>query len=329
MIEIKRLQKISQGTTVLDIEEVSILSGEIVAVIGPTGSGITTLFDILLGKTQPSAGEARLNGFDPLGDKAEINSQVGVQFKNNALYQDQTAERNLRFFAQLHGLAKLRSLEVLQQIGLADQADTPVRDLTSGLARRLTFGRAILTHPTILILNHPFEQCDSDSIHWLKRLIREQAEGGAAILILDESAENLEDLCDRILTLRDGRIDAVHAAGEQPSGLPFKIPVKLDGRVALLNPGDILYAEAAEGRTILKTSESELPSQFTLSELEERLKRSGFFRAHRSFLVNLQHVRDVIPYSRNSYSLRLDDADRTEIPLSKNAAAGLRELLDY
>jgi ABC-2 type transport system ATP-binding protein len=329
MIEIKRLQKISQGTTILDLEEILIPSGEIVAVIGPPGSGIDSLFEILLGKTQASAGEVRLNGLDPLSDRAEISSQVGVQFKNDALYQDRTAERNLRFFARLHGLPHLRPLEVLQQIGLADKADTRARDLSPGLARRLTFGRAILNHPEILILDHPFQQCDSDSIIGMKRLIREQAETGTAVLILDESAEHFEDLCDRIFTLSDGRIGTVHNAGEQPSGLPFKIPVKLDGRVALLNPGDILYAEAVEGRTVLKTADSQLLSQFTLSELEERLKRSGFFRAHRSFLVNLQHVRDVIPYSRNSYSLRLDDPDRTEIPLSKNAAADLRELLDY
>ena len=66
-----------------------------------------------------------------------------------------------------------------------------------------------------------------------------------------------------------------------------------------------------------------------MSELETRLARSGFFRAHRSYLVNLQHVKEVIPYTRNAYTLILDDADGTEIPLSKAAAADLRELLDY
>jgi ABC-2 type transport system ATP-binding protein len=72
-----------------------------------------------------------------------------------------------------------------------------------------------------------------------------------------------------------------------------------------------------------------LPTHFTLNELEERLLRSGFFRAHRSYLVNLQHVKEVIPYTRNSFSLRLDDEAGTEIPLSKSAAGELRELLGY
>ena len=64
-------------------------------------------------------------------------------------------------------------------------------------------------------------------------------------------------------------------------------------------------------------------------ELEERLARGGFFRAHRGYLVNLQHVKEVIPYTRDSFSLRLDDPASTVIPLSKSAAAELKDLLGY
>jgi ABC-2 type transport system ATP-binding protein len=63
--------------------------------------------------------------------------------------------------------------------------------------------------------------------------------------------------------------------------------------------------------------------------MEERLSRSGFFRAHRGYLVNLQHVKEVIPFTRNSFSLRLNDPDNTEIPLSKSAASELSDLLGY
>jgi ABC-2 type transport system ATP-binding protein len=103
----------------------------------------------------------------------------------------------------------------------------------------------------------------------------------------------------------------------------------MEGKVALVNPTDVLYADADEGRAFLQTAEGRLATQFTLSELEERLSRSGFFRAHRGYLVNLQHVTEVIPFTRNSFSLRLDDADGTLIPLSKSAASELRDLLGY
>ena len=103
----------------------------------------------------------------------------------------------------------------------------------------------------------------------------------------------------------------------------------MQDKVILVNPSDILYAEAEGGRACLQTAEGRMPTQFTLSELEERLARSGFFRAHRSYLVNLQHVKEVIPYTRNSFSMRLNDPEATVIPLSKTAAGELRDLLGY
>jgi ABC-2 type transport system ATP-binding protein len=140
----------------------------------------------------------------------------------------------------------------------------------------------------------------------------------------------LHTVCDTVYLLNQGRITENYQPGEETqASLPFKIPVRLEGKVALINPVDILFADAAEGRAYLQTIDGHLPTQFTLSELEERLARSGFFRAHRSYLVNLQHVKEVIPYTRNSFSLRLDDGENTEIPLSKSAAGELRELLGY
>ncbi|MCB0020474.1 MAG: LytTR family transcriptional regulator DNA-binding domain-containing protein, partial [Anaerolineales bacterium] len=127
----------------------------------------------------------------------------------------------------------------------------------------------------------------------------------------------------RIVAQRQPQTEATGTA------LPFKIPVKLEGRVALINPADILYVLAEEGRTLLQTHTERLPTQFTMTELEERLARSGFFRAHRAYLVNLQHVTEVIPFTRSSFSLRLNDEEGSQIPLSRDAARELRELLDY
>jgi ABC-2 type transport system ATP-binding protein len=330
MIEIRNLQKTDQGKIILEVEDLVITSGEIVAVVGMPGSGIETLADLVLGKFPPSAGEVRLAELNPASSKQSLSEHIGVLFKEDSLYKDRTVEGNLKFFNRLYGLPGIRVLEVLQQIGLADLADASFKQLSPGLIRRLAFGRAILNNPEILILEEPFSNCDADSITWMLRLIRMQAEQGTTVLILTETSAHLDELCNRILTLNNGRVDSIREGGETQTGaLPFKIPVKLEGRVALLNPSEILYAEASKGRTTLKTRDSLLPSQFTLNELEERLKRSGFFRAHRSFLVNLQYVREVIPYSRNSYSLGLDVPEQTEIPLSKGAAAELRELLNY
>ena len=330
MIRIKNLSKIKNGQTILDLDSIIVNNGEIVALIGTADSGLDTLLNLFLGKEIPSAGNLSVDEIIPAEDQQNLMQNIGVLFQENSLYDYQTVEKNLKFFAQLFGLPQLRISEILHYVGLADQAKLKVHQLNSGLARRLALGRALLHHPRNIILERPFNECDEDSLHFILDILRQEAENGGAILIMDEDSAYLEEVCSRIYQIKQGRIEKEIVCGEsQESALPFKIPVKLEGRVALLNPGDILYAEASQGHTLLITQDSTLTSQFTLQELEDRLNRSGFFRAHRSFLVNLQHVYEVIPYSRNSFSLRLNDIDHTEIPLSKNSAAELRNLLDF
>jgi len=329
MIEIQGLGKVIENHTVLDIPALVIHPGEVVAVVGPAESGIAVLLALLLGKLAPTTGSLRLSGTHPQ-DQAALSRQIGVLFPEDGLYLRQTARQNLAFHASLHNLEKDRIQETLTRVGLADHADIKAEKLSSGLRRRLAFGRAILHHPSILILVDPFARCDGVSIGLLSQWIRQEAEGQCTVLILADDNSHLHTLCDMIHRLEDGRVtESYEPKAEQQGSLPFKIPVRLEGRVALVNPADILYADASEGKSTLQTHQARLPTQFTLNELEERLARSGFFRAHRSYLVNLQHVKEVIPYTRNSFSLRLDDEGNTEIPLSKSAAAELRELLGY
>jgi ABC-2 type transport system ATP-binding protein len=217
-------------------------------------------------------------------------------------------------------------------VGLADHAGVKLDGLSTGLQRRLAFGRAILHRPFALLLAEPFARCDEASISLLRSLVRRQADEGTASLILASSTAHLGSLCDVIYALEQGRLTRPLAAEEtQPTPLPFRIPAREEGReaVVLVNPADVLYASAEGGRAFLQTAGRRLRTRFTMGELEKRLARSGFFRAHRGYLVNLQHVREVIPYTRNSFSLRLDDGEGTEIPLSKMAAGELRELLGY
>ncbi len=328
MIEIQNLQKIVGQQVALDIPELRVEPGEIAAVVGPAGSGVETLFELLMGRSPPSGGSIRLAGVDRT-DRQAVSHKVGVLFSEDALYKRQSPLANLVLHCQLYGLPKSRALEVLAQIGMADQAGASVEKLASGLQRRLALGRAILHRPKVLLLFDPFARCDEASISLLSNVLRQLASEGAAILILANDVGRMAQLGDALYTMNRGRLQAQEPAEASTQVQPFKIPVRSEDKVILLNPADIIFAEAEGGHASLQTAEGRLPTQFTLAELEQRLARSGFFRAHRGYLVNLQHVKEVIPYTRNSFSLRLDDAAGTEIPLSKSAAAELRALLGY
>ena len=330
MIELKNIQKVIDQQAVLDIPTLSVNLGEIAAVIGAVDSGLDTLLDLLIGRIRPTLGSVRLGEIDPAVDHADFSRQVGVLFAQDGLYARQSVQANLEFYARLYDVSGQRVAQVLEEVGLADHARYASDKLFSGLKRRLAFGRAILHQPSILILDQPFERCDELSIALLKRLLQQYAEAGAAVLILDHDSANLSDLCETIHRFEKGRIiESLHPKEAAQEGQPFKIPVRLEGKVALVNPADILYADASQGKAILYMPEGPLTTQFTLAELEARLTRRGFFRAHRSYLVNLQHVKEVIPYTRDSFSLRLNDASATVIPLSKQAAGELKELLGF
>jgi ABC-2 type transport system ATP-binding protein len=330
MIDLAGVQKVIGPNTVLDIPSLRVEGGDIVALIGPPGSGKSTLQNLLIGRIRPSAGQVRVAGVDPYADPDTRALKVGILFFDDGLYAGLSPLQNLRFFCRLQGVPASRADEILLGVGLADQAGAKLAKLPESLHRRLAFGRALLHQPSDLILREPFARCDEASMSLLGSLLRRLAAEGAAILILAEDATHVAAYCDRVDLLQQGRIVAAPAMARAPETVQaFKIPVRLEGSVALVNPSEVYYAEAQEGRAILVTGDGRLATQFTLSDLEARLGRSGFFRAHRGYLVNLQHIKEVIPFTRNAFSLRLDDASGTLIPLSKTAANELRDLLGY
>jgi ABC-2 type transport system ATP-binding protein len=329
MIELRGVQKVLGSKTVLDIPELTIRPGETAGVFGPEGSGNDVLFALLTGRMRPTLGTIRVGGIDPVVHPSDLSRIAGIVFADDAIYKYLTVEANLAFHSDLYGLPKQRVDEVLHRVGLADQAKAKADSLPPGLKRRLAFGRAILHRPKVLILQELFTRCDETTITLLGNQLRALAEENIGILLLASEPAHLAPLCGRKYDLRNGKILETRDDQETTPRPTFRLPVKTEDKVILLNPADILYADASEGRTFLVTTEGRLPAPYTLAELESKLSRSGFFRAHRSILVNLQHVKEVIPYTRNSFSIRLDDPAGMKIPLSKSAAAELKTFFGY
>jgi ABC-2 type transport system ATP-binding protein len=324
------LQKVLDQNTVIDIPQLEVNSGEAVAILGPVDSGKDVLFQLLTGALQPTTGSVRLAGIDPFRDRQAFSRQVGVVFTEENLYKRMGVLENLNFYSRLYRLPKTRPVEVLELVGLADQATASTDRLSPGLCKRLALGRALLNSPQVLLLADPFAGCEQASVRLISQVLRKQVDSGAAALIFTQETAELESLCERVIRLAQGRIAEVYDPREEQQRLqPFMIPARGEDKIILIDPAEILYIFAQNDRAYLQTFDRQLPTQFTLTEIEKRLSRRGFFRAHRAYLVNLQQVKEVIPYTRDSFSLRLKDAAGTEIPLSKSAERELRELLGY
>lgn len=314
----------------IDIPLLEVKAGEVAALLGKADSGRDVLFQLLTGELHPTSGSVRLCGAEPYHDRDAFSRQVGVLFAEDNLYKRLSVLGNMHFYCRLYRLPKKRAVEVLAQVGLADQADVSTEDLSPGLARRLGLGRAILNQPQVLLLADPLTGCDLASITVISQVVRKMADSGTAVIIFTQDAADLEMVCDIVYSLSQGRIVDTYDPREDLQPLqPFLVPARGEEKIVLIDPADILYVYALDDRAYLQTNSGSLPTRFTLAEMEKRLSRSGFFRAHRAYLVNLQQVKEVIPYTRDSFILRLKDKDGTEIPLSKASERELRQLLGY
>ncbi|MBP1084017.1 MULTISPECIES: LytTR family DNA-binding domain-containing protein [Bacillus] len=106
-----------------------------------------------------------------------------------------------------------------------------------------------------------------------------------------------------------------------------KIPAKVDDKIILFDPTEIVFVEGNEGISHLHVNGEVFPCSITLNDLFGRLQSFGFFRCHRSYIVNLQKVREVITWTRNSYCLILEDSKKSSVPLSKGKLNELKVIL--
>jgi ABC-2 type transport system ATP-binding protein len=337
VLEVRHLEKFIEGRSALAIEELDIAPGEVVAAIGPAGSGKSLLVSLLAGELPVSGGRILLDGQPIVFGARRPAAQMSVLFADDLLYERLSVWHNLVFACQLQRLPTSQIAEVLAQVGLSDQAPTPAQKLTSSGRRRLAFARTLLGRPRLLLLDQPPLRCDLDTREVLARLIRQAALTGALVLLTDEDLTWAGTCCTRVLELHEGRVARSYPFARDPGRkdaaaerlTPFKVPANKEDRVLLYDPGAILFATSRDSKTYLRTADEEVLTHYTLQELETRLAGRGFFKAHRAYLVNLQHIKAVVQYTRSSYLLVLDDAQETAIPLSKQAEKALQDLLGY
>jgi len=337
ILSVRQLDKVIEHRSVLAIEQLDVNAGEIVMVVGLAGSGKSLLVRLLSDDLALSGGSVMIEGQD-IHHVPAARARLGVLFEQDLLYERQTALANLEFFCQLNSLPDQRAGEALALVGLGDQRQERAARLSPTSQRRLAFARLLVGAAPLWLLDQPTLRTDLDTQGLFARLITTAAAQGTAILLTDEDAAWAGKFATRLFELEAGRLVPGHGTSNvvqagtptAPERLvPYKVPARQDNRIVLFDPVDLLYATSQEGRTVLRTFREEAVTNLTLQDLEDRLAGRGFFRAHRAYLVNLQHIKAVVQYTRNSYALLLNDEAETNIPLSKQSEKELQELLGY
>ena len=188
----------------------AIRKGEVFGLLGPNGSGKSTTIKMLLSLLQPTSGTVRLFGLDPSCPRAK--ARIGYLPELSHFHPYLTPRETLRYYGGLFDMpAKLRherAERLLARVGVADAADRPVGEFSKGMARRIGLAQALLNEPDLVILDEPTSGLDPIGRHEVKTLIKELAAEGRTVLLSSHLLAEVEDVCDRVVILGDGRICA-------------------------------------------------------------------------------------------------------------------------
>jgi ABC-2 type transport system ATP-binding protein len=277
----------------------------------------------------------------------KVANQIGIFSLNEGMYERLTVKEYLQLFKRLYDVA-IDVEEYIHKAGLTELRQSKIGKLSYSEKKRLQLAKTILHNPQFILMEEPDQNLDIESKFIIQQVIKELAAQGTSFLITTSNFESAVLLTNHVYKLNeDGmkKIKVVEEIGEMGTAsdsevkeeekiveeihpINFeKIPAKVDDKIILFDPTEISYVESNEGTTYLHVKEEAFPCTYTLNELFNRLQPFGFFRCHRSYIVNLQKVREVITWTRNSYSLVLEDTKKSSIPLSKGNLAELKQIL--
>ena len=218
MVEVKNVTKRYEGKrTVHALQGVSfrVEKGEMVATMGPSGCGKSTLLNILGGLDRPSEGSIIIDGIDlsTLNDGALTRlrrEKIGFVFQFFNLLPTLTATENIALPLHLAGIprkeAALRSMELLRAVGLEDRHDHLPDELSGGEQQRVAMARALILHPPLILADEPTGNLDSKNGREILALFKTlQGKFGATVIMVTHDPVAAA-VCDRILTMRDGRL---------------------------------------------------------------------------------------------------------------------------
>jgi ABC-2 type transport system ATP-binding protein len=213
--------------TAVDGVNLQIQQGEIFGLLGPNGAGKSTTIRMLCTLLEPTAGTARVNGFDIVREASQVRQSLGtVLAGERSIYWKLTARENLEYFAALYhippAVAKKRAQELLERFELTNRADDLVEKFSTGMRQRIAISKALVASPPILLFDEPTLGLDPQAARNVRELIAELKAAGHTILLTTHYMEEADQLSDRIGIIDQGKIIAL----DTPSRLKERIQQK-------------------------------------------------------------------------------------------------------
>jgi ABC-type multidrug transport system ATPase subunit len=209
VLEVHELRKVFGPVRAVDGISFSVASGQIYGFLGPNGSGKTTTIGMILGLLHPTSGTLRLFGEFITPDHATQLGRVGAMIGAPMLLPYLTARQNLKLLVRLHpGTRSTRINEVLDLVGLLGDADRRTGQFSTGMKQRLGLAMSLLHEPELLILDEPTNGMDPTGMYEIRNLLSELSKQGVTVFISSHLLHEIEQICDRVAVLKQGRMIA-------------------------------------------------------------------------------------------------------------------------
>lgn len=209
ILKCSNLKKQIKNKIIVENISFSINKGDIVGFIGPNGAGKTTIIKLILGLMKLSEGKVFINGFDIEKDFIKAIEKVGSIVENPDLYMYLSGYDNLKIIANNYkNISKDRIHEVIKIVGLENRIKDKVSTYSLGMRQRLGIAEAIINEPELLILDEPTNGLDVEGIIEIRNLIKQLSQQGMAIFISSHNLTEIDNLCNRIIAIKNGKIIA-------------------------------------------------------------------------------------------------------------------------
>ena len=216
MINVSNLTFAYTGTNKPAVRDISfsVQPGEIFGFLGPSGAGKSTTQKILFRLLQGFQGSVSVFDRDLREWGYEYFEQVGVSFEMPNHYTKLTARENLRYFGALYQGSVIKPDELLEMVGLLDDADMLVSQYSKGMKNRLSVARSLVNNPKLLFMDEPTAGLDPLNARKIKDLVKAQKDAGKTVFLTTHDMTIADELCDRVGFIVDGQLNLIDSPRE-------------------------------------------------------------------------------------------------------------------
>jgi len=207
MVQVEALTKLYGEFTAVNELSFSLKSGEVLGLVGPNGAGKTTTLRCLAGIIPPSRGTVRVTGHDIVRDAIAAKRQLAFFTDEPRLFDYLTVWQHLNFISRIYQVADYERTgrELLDELEIANKRDALPGELSRGMKQKLAIACGLLHSPRVIYFDEPLTGLDPIGIRRMKDSILKRARGGAAIIISSHLLHLVQEICSRILILKNGR----------------------------------------------------------------------------------------------------------------------------